>query len=331
MATLYVVEPGARVEKEYGRLIVTLEDEIIARVAMNAVSAVVLIGNASVTTQALHALLLQSTPLFLVDRRGQLLGSLAPPLVNKLPVRRAQYASDTDRNFCLEFTKNILKAKINNQYTFARRLARRHRLNRDFELAEMLAAGEAVSDCRDLPAIFGLEGTAARYYFEIYCACFDPSWNFTDRNRRPPKDPINALLSLGYTFLTDAMLAALEVVGVDPYLGYFHEEAPGKPCLALDLIEVFRAPVVDSLVLGLANKGLLNTGDFEESAEGLPLLTHAGMRIFVREFSDKLESEVTWRKIGKPLSYRKLLEVQARQLANVLLSKEREFTPFKAR
>ena len=142
-----------------------------------------------------------------------------------------------------------------------------------------------------LQALLGIEGQAAKRYFSIYRQAFAPEWAFEKRTRRPPKDPINALLSLGYVFLGYAVMGALEIVGLDPYLGYFHTEKYGRPALALDLVEEFRVPVVDSL----------------------------------------LESRVTDRRIGRPLSYRKLFEVQARKLAHFIQGEQPAYRPFRMR
>ena len=329
MPTLYLLEPDSRLEKEYGRLLVTKEDEVLLRVPIQNVSAVVLVGMAGATTQALHALLGQGAPLFLVRRDGELLGCLTPPTCYNLPLRQAQYRRNDEPDFALALAKEIVAAKIHNQSVLAKRLARRKGQAQTSEVFPGLAARAGKTsevsalNCTQMDSLLGVEGAAANAYFEIYQKAFDPSWKFTKRTRRPPRDPVNALLSLGYTFLGYAMMTALEIVGLDPYLGYFHQEAYGRPALALDLIEEFRAPVVDSLALGLINRRLLQADDFEpgiRSPEGV-YLTRRGMRIFVREFEDRLETKITAAHVGRPLSYRKLFEFQAHKMANLILGK----------
>jgi CRISP-associated protein Cas1 len=347
MPTLYVLESESRLEKEYGRLLVTREDEVLLRVPIKNVSSVVLIGTAGVTTQALQALLAQNTPLFLVRRSGELLGELIPPAGFNLPLRQAQYRRNDEPTFALDLAREIVAGKIHNQAVLAKRLVRRRRSGNSGKLikpdedsqendwvdslAQMERAETAARACSQMDAILGIEGNAAGAYFELFRMAFDPCWKFTKRTRRPPRDPVNALLSLGYTFLGHAMTAALQVVGLDPFLGYFHQEEYGRPALALDLIEEFRAPLVDSLALTLVKKRLLQEHDFESGGNGGVYLTRAGMRVFVREFCDRLESCVTPRSIGRPLSYRKLFEVQARSLANLILGKSSVYRPFQAR
>jgi len=348
MSTIYVVEAGARLEKEHGRLLVTLNDEVLLRAPLGRVSRVVLVGRAGATTAALHALLEAGIPLLLVSRGGKLLGQLAPPRPGNLALRRAQFGRDADVDFCFRLAQRIVVGKLRNQRVLAARLGRRGGGPAGIvavdaglpgvdagpprvvpALAAAMAQAEAAAG---LDALRGVEGHAARVYFAALRAAFDPAWGFVDRNRRPPRDPINALLSLGYSLLTQNMMTALEVVGLDPYLGYFHAEADGRPALALDLVEEFRAPVVDSLALWAVKQRVLAPGDFApDEATGGVGLTDAGLKVYLRLFSEKLESAVLVRELGRRLSYRKLFEVQARRLAGVISGAAAEYRPFRAR
>ena len=332
MPTLYVTEPGARIEKEYGRILVTKDDEVLMRLPIQNVNAVVLVGPVGVTTQALHSLLYKQTPLFMVKYNGDLIGRLLPAQGYHLSLRHAQYLHDDKESFALRFSRQIVSGKIHNQNVLASRILRRKGNEGQADVhTQLMVAETKARACETMDSLLGMEGNAARLYFGVLASAFDVKWKFEKRTRRPPRDPVNALLSLGYTFLGYAMCAALEVAGLDPYLGYFHQETYGRPALALDLIEEFRAPVVDSLVLGLVNRRLLQEQDFGPDEAGGIRLSPSGLRVFLREFSDKLESRVTSRRIGRPLSYRKLMEVQARHLANVLLERETEYLPYKAR
>ncbi len=331
MSTLYVVEAGARLEREYQRLLVTLNDEVILRAPIGSVSRVVLVGRAGATTPALHALLEANIPLLFISRGGKLLGHLSPPLPGNLPLRRAQYRRDTDAAFCFGLARHIVAGKLRNQRALAGRLIRR----RGFDpqpAAELSAAIGRVEAADDADTLRGIEGQAAKVYFGLYRAAFDPAWRFVNRNRRPPRDPVNAVLSLGYSLLTHNLMTALEVVGLDPYLGYFHTETYNRPALALDLVEEFRAPVVDSLTLRLINRRILRPEHFEPDEEtGGVALTEKGLKLFLTQYSVKLESEVAARELARRLSYRKLFEVQARRLARVVLGETEVYRPFRAR
>jgi CRISPR-associated protein Cas1 len=338
MSTLYVVEAGARLEKEYGRLLVTLNDEVILRVPAGTVSRVVFVGRVGATTAALHALLAEGIPLVFISRSGQLLGQLAPPMPGNLPLRQAQYRRDDDTAFCFGLARSVAAGKLRNQRTLAARLARRPArpgANPDrpegiaAQLAELIARAETAPD---MDTLRGIEGHGARLYFRALRAAFAPDWGFDKRTRRPPRDPINALLSLGYSLLTQNMMAALEIVGLDPYLGYYHAETYGRPALALDLVEEFRAPVVDSLVLWVINQRILQPDDFRpDEATGGVALTDRGLREYLVQFSGKLESTVLVRELDRRLTYRKLFDVQARRLARHITGDDETYRPFRAR
>ncbi len=349
MSTVYVVEAGSRLEKEHQRLLVTLNDEVILRVPLARVSRVVLVGRAGATTPALHALLEAGIPLAFVSRGGKLLGQLTPPMPGNLPLRRQQYARDADAAFCLRLAAGIVAGKLRNQRTLAARLARRRPAapspNPSQGEGDGTPAGDsqailrrltdsvaAAENAPGLDTLLGIEGQAARLYFSLYRRAFPAEWGFHDRNRRPPRDPINALLSLGYALLTQNVMTALEVVGLDPYLGYFHTETYNRPALALDLVEEFRAPVVDSLVLWVVKHGILRPVDFQaDEQSGGVALTDRGLREFLVQFSDKLESEVLVRAVGRRLTYRKLFDWQARGLARVITGEVADYRPFRAR
>jgi CRISPR-associated protein Cas1 len=332
MSTLYVVEAGARLEKEYQRLLVTKDDEVIFRVPIERVSRVVLIGRVGATTAALHALLSAGIPLLLVNRSGRLLGRLSPPMPANLPLRRDQYSRDGDEAFCLNLAHAIVAGKLRNQRTLARRIARRDEAIDSDCLADLDSAVDRAASAADLAVLRGIEGQAARCFFTVYRQAFHAQWQFHKRTRRPPRDPVNTLLSLGYTLLNQNLMTALETAGLDPYLGYFHVETYGRPALALDLTEEFRTPVVDSLTLNLLSRGILGPDDFEPDPEsGGISLTERGLREYLRQFNKKLESELFVRDLDRRISYRKLFEVQARRLVRVIKGKDESYRPFCAR
>ena len=177
----------------------------------------------------------------------------------------------------------------------------------------------------------GLEGAAARVYFAVLREAVPEEFAFKKRTRRPPGDPVNALLSLGYTLLYENIRTALEVVGLDPYVGFFHAQKYGRPALALDLAEEFRAPVVDSLVLTLVNKRMIQMKDFVRADNGGLYLRARGMRTFLREFTDRLQTNVRHEQVGRSLTYQKIFEVQARQVAKVVKGQEETYRAFRWR
>jgi len=320
MPTLYVTEQRARLEKEYKRLLVTQDDKVIFRAPLHRISEVVLVGYVGATTPALLALLHADIPVLWVKRTGALVGRLTPPTPKNLPLRRLQYQQDDDPAFALRFARDVVAGKLRNQRVLALRVLRRQPDADRAPLQQIYQAEKQVKDAPDLATLRGIEGSGARAYFAIYQQAFDPAWDFTNRNRRPPKDPVNALLSLGYTLLGYAIMTALEAVGLDPYLGFFHAEKYGRPALALDLVEEFRAPFVDSLVMRVINWQMLKPEDFAPRARGDPgvYLNDHGLRVFLRVFGERLESEVLLKGTDRSLSYRKHFEVQARKLVKLI-------------
>jgi len=154
---------------------------------------------------------------------------------------------------------------------------------------------------------------------------------FEKRTRRPPRDPANALLSLGYTLLTQNLMTACEVVGLDPYDGFFHADKYGRPALALDLVEEFRGPVVDSVVRLVVNKRMLGPEDFVGGRDGGIRLSRRGLRKFLEQYTHRLNTEIIHPYYGRRLSYQKVFEVQARLMAKVIQGELDNYRPFRVR
>lgn len=328
MATLYVTEQGARVEKEYRRFLVTKDDEVLLAVPAVRVSQVVLVGNVGVTTPALIALLREGVGLTLVSQQGQLRGRLLPPQARNIPLRHRQFERARDPVFCLAISRACVGGKLRNYRTLARRISRaRPEIDRESieRISQCIRSLEGVDD---LATLRGIEGDGTKSYFRVFRQALEPGMGFAKRTRRPPTDPTNALLSLGYTFLGDNLITACEVVGLDPYDGFFHADKYGRPALALDLVEEFRGIIVDSVVLNIVNRGILKASDFRPGARGGVYLTPRGMREFCRHYSKRLNTEVTHPVFGRSLSYQKCFEVQARLLRKVIEGERAEYVPF---
>lgn len=351
MGTVYVIEPGARVEKEYRHLLVVREDETLLRVPLADVSQVVLVGQgAGVTTPALHALLAENIPLSLVRRNGELLGRLVGPSGRNLELRRRQYRTAADEGFCVALSRQIVLGKLRNYHALALRWTRGCAIatssdpdtgdeRRGPALDRLRAALEQAETATDLASLRGIEGQGSKAYFAVLRGRLAGRMRFEKRTRRPPKDPANALLSLAYTLLGEAAATALEIVGLDPYEGFYHADKYGRPALALDLLEEFRGPVADSVVLTLINKRMLSEADFEgkraagstEEGSGGVYLSRRGLATFLEAFTGRLQSRFTHPLSGRPLTYQKCLEVQARLLARTITGDAAQYRPLRVR
>jgi len=331
MATLYVTEQGAQLEKEYQRLLVTRDDQVLLAVPLSRLGEVVLVGRVGATTPALLMLLDAGIPLSFVTRQGKLRGRLTPASSGNLPLRHAQYDRARDPAFCLAVGRSVVEGKLQNSLALAQRMGRSHPLIPTESLRRIAQALGAVARASDMDTLRGLEGTAARAYFQVLRQALRAEITFEKRTRRPPGDPVNALLSLGYTMLTQNLMTACEVVGLDPYDGFFHADKYGRPALALDLVEEFRGPIVDSVVRLVINKRVVEADDFEPGAEGGLYLSSRGLKRFLRQYSQRLNTEILHPYYRRRLTYQRIFEVQARLLAKTISGALDRYSPFRVR
>jgi CRISPR-associated protein Cas1 len=332
VATLYVVEQGARVEKEYHKLVVTKEDETIIAVPAIKVSSVVLVGNVGVTTPAIAFLLDQGIPLVYLTTLGKLRGRLVGATPLNIALRQTQYEKMKDATFALGVSRAVVEGKLTNYRTLAQRWGRERGGEHFRSAAEALATHiGAVTRAADLAALRGVEGAGSKVYFGALRAALRGEWTFEKRARRPPPDPVNALLSLGYTLLGENIASALEIVGLDPYAGFFHADAYGRPALALDLVEEFRGVIADLVALMLINKRVLDQKDFREEEDGGVYLSERGLRKYLHYYAVRLQTQVLHPYYHQRLTYQKCFEVQARLLRKVLEGELETYVPFRAR
>jgi CRISPR-associated protein Cas1 len=181
--------------------------------------------------------------------------------------------------------------------------------------------------CQAVDEIRGVEGAGTKAYFAILrnAIFWQGEKVFEKRTRRPPKDPVNSLLSYGYALLTAAIFTACEVSGLDPYCGYLHSDAYGRPSLALDLMEEFRPLIVDSIVMRLVNHRMIGERHFQSTEAGACFLTKKGNRKFIEAFQQRLQTEIYHPMVGRNLSYQKCFEVQARMLRKVIEGKQDQY------
>ncbi len=316
MPPLYVVQQDAKLRVVNRRLQVEREAQVLASLPLGQVSQVVLFGNVGLTTPAIAALLQANAEVVFLSERGDYRGRLVGEITPHVPLRRAQYRRLEQPEFGLEMAKGFTAAKL----AHLRVLLLRH--NRERQDAEIASAAGAVQSALDgLPrkttrsALLGAEGAASAAYFHGYRRLFGPEWRFTDRNRRPPRDPVNVLLSLGYTLLVQDAAGAAQAAGLDPYAGFLHEYAYNRPSLALDLAEEFR-PVVDGVVLWCCHSGQVRPEDFSPGpAERPVVLGEAGLRRFLQAYEQRLDQRYTHPGRGVQLPLRQCLVEQARQVA----------------
>ncbi len=288
-------------------------------------------GNVQLSAQALRELAAREIPVLHLSYGGWLTAVTTPPPHKNIELRRRQFAAAADPAVCLWLARSFVSGKIRNSRTLLRRNARRLPDGLLYRLAFWRKRAERENS---LESLLGVEGTAARDYFSNFALMFKngegarpTAFDFSTRNRRPPRDPVNALLSLLYSMLAKEMLVALIGVGFDPYQGFYHQPRYGRPALALDLMEEFRPLVADSVVIGLVNNGEVRQSDFIERA-GSVALTDGGRRRVLEAFERRLDTLVTHPRFGYQISYRRIFEVQARLLARFLSGEISDYPAF---
>ena len=329
---LVVQSQRARIAKEGETLKIVDEERGETAVRLNEVSDIALFGNVSITAPALTACMEREIPVAFHSHGGWFRGIAHGVGHRNVEVRTAQYRASFDDDFRLRFARDLVAAKIVNQRTILRRNWRGGEEERKAVLARLKAARKSAPGAASPGALLGLEGDAAASYFRAFAGLLAPPgggngageaggmapFGFETRNRRPPTDPVNAMLSLAYAMLTRHLTVALATTGLDPYRGFFHAPRYGRPALALDIMEPFRPLIADSVVLSAVNTGEVAAGDFVVAPTGAAL-TAAGRRRFVAAFERRLSQETTHPLFGYRLSMRRLLIVQARLLGRHLL------------
>ncbi|MCA9678503.1 MAG: CRISPR-associated endonuclease Cas1 [Myxococcales bacterium] len=335
MRSLYVVERGATLRRAGGLLQVFVRAEKRAEVVARELERLVLVGNVTLTPAAMDLVVHHGVDTVFLSHHGRFRARLSHGASSNVTLRIAQIRVLTALPPPVELAAAFVRGKVSAQHELLARIQRRHGARAELGHAclSLRAARQRLENCQTLDAVRGCEGAAAAAYFRVFGLLLRvDGFCFDGRNRRPPLDPVNALLSLGYTLLANAIHAAVEVVGLDPYVGVLHAPLAGRPSLVCDLQEEFRVPVVDAVVLAAINKGVIQPADFEDAGPGEPVVVKkAAMTTFVELFERRVESAVLHPPLGKRLTYRQVFEAQARLLARVVLGTAADYEPFQTR
>lgn len=327
---LYVQDPRSQVGVSGERLTVRGVDGSRSVRLMNT-SQVVLQGNAQITTQAMRALLDRGIPVIYLSGGGWFLGRVAGTDTKNVDLRIAQHKRAADPSFCLDLARRIVISKIRNCRTMLRR---NHAQADELLLSQLKQLMRKATQCESLESLLGIEGSAARVYFQSFAGMLKRTelsgFDFERRNRRPPRDPVNALLSFVYAMLTKELAITVASVGLDALLGFYHQPRFGRPALALDLMEEFRPLIGDSVVVSAINTAVVDIDDFVQVADACSLKTHARRKL-IEAYERRMDQLVTHPVFGYRLSYRRVLEVQARLLSRVILGELAEYPAFSTR
>jgi CRISPR-associated protein Cas1 len=310
---LVVQTPGAQIGQRGDELLVSVKGEDVRKLPGQQVRAIYCYGAVQMTAQAVSTCLELGIDVSYFSPAGRFLGMLGGLPASGVDARRGQYRLFEMPGVRLQLAREVIRAKIHNQ----RVMLMRNGDVPDRVTSLMASFRDSTESARDLTALLGVEGSAAALYFEQFESMLkqrdDWKFDWRGRNRRPPRDPVNALLSLGYSMLAKELTGVCYSVGLDPFLGFMHQPRYGRPALALDLMEEFRPLIADSVAISLINRGELGPEDFIKSANGM-FLTDKGRRPFWEGWFRRLDTEVSHPEFSYKMAYRRMLEVQARQL-----------------
>jgi CRISPR-associated protein Cas1 len=366
MSILYLLEQNTTVSKEGGRLLIKKEGVVSQTIHLFKLEQVVLFGNIFLTPAAIRYLLSEGIDTAFMTTRGRYLGRLQSALGKNILLRREQFRKMEEENFSLRTAKFIVKGKLANLRAVLMRLNRtRENISLDDQILSIRNLIGKVDEAESMDSVRGYEGKGTAVYFEGFSRGFlTEDFEFPGRVRRPPTDPVNALLSLGYTLLLHQVMAAVSLVGFDPYFGTLHSMDYGRPSLPLDLMEEWRPTIVDTLVLSVFNLKALIPSDFEEKSwdggessegSGTPegnqkgleggisestegkaekvsiVLTDVGFRKFITQYERKMSQKVQHHLTGDQMTYRDCIREQVRHFARYLKGEENEYQPMPLR
>lgn len=337
LRTLYLVEQGAVVSRDGEELHVNLEGELVAEVGLPQLELVCVLGNIGFTTPALQACMTQAIPIVFMARTGKLYGLARSGDGSHATLLRAQVLASSFDHKRLEYARRFVRAKLLNSRILLKRLRRSR--SKDASLASRVdQAALALRDASwrtktadTIASLSGMEGAAAVTYFDALRSMMPATWAFGRRQAFPAPDPINAMLSFGYSLLRANLVALINAQALSPQIGFLHSDGAGHSALASDFMEEFRALIVDALVMDIVSRRRLSPDDFAPPADGQPCrMANAAARLFIREFEERMQAPISVRDAGgqrEPTSLRHLMLRQVRELARALRGDD-DYTPF---
>lgn len=326
MSAIYVKEQGAFVQKSGERILVTKNTARLFEIPVFQVDNLCLIGNVQISTQALHMLMEKGVDVSYLSYSGKYLGHTAADASRNIFLRFEQYQMYLDGGRRLSIARRITENKIKNQME----VIKHHRWTGSAydwknDVRQMERNLEKLSKTETPNEILGVEGICSNIYFRSFGQMLQCDFSFNGRNRRPPRDPVNVIISLAYTLLTKELCNVLDAESFEPYLGFLHGIRYGRKSLALDIIEEFRQPVVDRLVIILFNKRMIGKYDFEFPEEDRVILTEDGFRKFCTEYERWMNGKNSL--AGNP-SFRNLIRSQVKELKKAI-TEHRDYVPFR--
>lgn len=320
MSYLYVTEHGAALSIDGGYFVVKSKNGLVQKIPMETLESVALFANVTITSPCTKEILQRGISLSYFSPTGAYFGRLESTRhINVFRLKKQVNLSE-NKEFRLEFTKKILKAKINNQIILLKRYLRTNNVDANKQIKEMSNAMKNLYNSENVEQCMGYEGLASRNYFQVLSMLVPSEFKFNGRSKRPPKDAFNSLLSLGYTMIMYEIYGELENKGLNPYVGFMHSDRERHPTLASDIMEEWRAVIVDSTVMSLVMGNEISIDNFitSNNEPGI-FLDRTAMKIFLNKYDSKLRNGNKYLEYGtSEMSYRKCLWTQVSQLTKAI-------------
>lgn len=324
MTHLYITDNGSVLGVEGGKLVIKQKNALIRSLPKESIESISIFGNSTITTPCMQQLLMNNVPVCFFSSKGKYFGRLEATTGSKVNLLKRQFEVLAEESYVLSLSKQLIIAKINNQLVLLRRYLTVKCEETDRKLALIKQMMLKVYRAESLTEIMGYEGMAARIYFEILSDVVRPEFKFYGRNRRPPRDPFNSLLSLGYTLLMYEIFSKVEIAGLNPYCGILHQDRDGSPALASDLMEEWRPVIVDSVAMSMIQGNEIKLDDFisDEEATGI-YLNNAALKKYITKFEKKLNTPNRYLAYDEnKYTFRQAMDIQCSKIVESIKTKD---------
>ena len=331
LRTLYLVEQGVVLGKEDEHFRILRKGEVILEIPAFKVDQVMVFGHVQITTQAMEFCLLKDIPVILLSAAGRYFGTVESFRSMKVSLHCRQIETCSDLKKSLMVAKEMIRAKISNSKVVIQRYARkRPHLSFDEQLTAIKNLSGQIPSATSREQLMGIEGAASAAYFSAMRVLIGKEWGFTKRQKHPPPDPVNSLLGFGYTLLFYNIYAIVRMHGLHPYVGFLHGMRDGHPSLISDIMEEFRANVVDAIILNLILRRMITPDDFSMTEGERPscLIGRDARRLFIRSFEAKMNSEMRHTATGFNVDYRRCIDLQVQAIKRVVDGAKDSYHPF---
>lgn len=321
--TLYVTTPEAYLSKDGLNVVVSVKQNEIFRIPIHNIEQIVTFGYMGASPGVMNLCANNGVGLAFLSPQGRYIGRLQGPTKGNVLLRKAQYKYSDDPNYALHLSKLFIAGKIQNYRNILRRFVRDNGNNKTVEYTAecLLRCKHKVFNANNIDSVRGIEGEAAKLYFSVFSHLVlnqKGDFLFNGRNRRPPKDAVNAMLSFAYTLICNDMTSALETVGLDPYVGFLHTLRPGRVSLALDLMEELRAYLGDRLVLSLINKKQITIKDFLKQGDAGIIMSDSGRKTIIAAWQNRKKEQLTHPYLNEKVNIGLLTYIQSMLLARFI-------------